>query len=111
MRYLRAHAREFGIDADYIGAIGLSAGGHLTALLATSGGVEELEGSGGNSKFSSTIQSALPLGAQTDLESERVRDVSKSEDKGRAGKTGRGEEISGKCFSSRAKETHGICGK
>ena len=82
VRYLRAHAREFGIDADHIGAIGLSAGGHLTALLATSGGVEELEGDGGNSEFSSTIQSALPLGAQTDLESERVRDVSQSEDKG-----------------------------
>jgi hypothetical protein len=27
---------------------GLSAGGHLTALLATSGGVAELEGNGGN---------------------------------------------------------------
>lgn len=82
VRYLRANARELGIDSQNIGAIGLSAGGHLTALLATSGGVKELEGGGGNQNFSSTIQSAMPLGAQTDLESERVREVSKSDDKG-----------------------------
>ena len=43
VRFLRAHADEYGIDAGHIGAIGLSAGGHLTALLATSGGVADLE--------------------------------------------------------------------
>jgi arylsulfatase A len=32
VRFLRANAKEFGIDVDKIGAIGLSAGGHLTAL-------------------------------------------------------------------------------
>ncbi len=36
VRFLRANAKEYGIDPDNIGAIGLSAGGHLTALLATS---------------------------------------------------------------------------
>ena len=41
-------AKTYGIDSDNIGAIGLSAGGHLTALLATSAGVVELEGDGGN---------------------------------------------------------------
>lgn len=83
VRFLRANAKKYGINADQIGAIGLSAGGHLTALLATSSHVKELEGDGGNAKFSSTIQAAVPMGAQTDLESGRTRNISKSEDRGK----------------------------
>ncbi|MEO1996831.1 MAG: alpha/beta fold hydrolase, partial [Planctomycetaceae bacterium] len=82
VRFLRANAKEYGIDAKNIGAIGLSAGGHLTALLATSNGVTELEGSGGNANFSSVIQAAVPLGAQTDLQSLRTRTISQTEDRG-----------------------------
>lgn len=82
VRFLRASAKEYGIDADRIGAIGLSAGGHLTALLATSGGVDDLEGDGGNASFSSTIQAAIPMGAQTDFESERTREISRIKERG-----------------------------
>lgn len=82
VRYLRAHAREYGIDPENIGALGLSAGGHLTALLATSGGVAELEGQGGNPEFSSAIQAAVPMGAQTELQSQRTREISAIEDRG-----------------------------
>ena len=82
VRFLRAHADEYGIDADHIGAIGLSAGGHLTALLATSGGVADLEGNGGSAGSSSVIQAAVPMGAQTDFLSERTREVSAAEPKG-----------------------------
>lgn len=35
VRYVRAHAEEWGIDAGRIGVIGSSAGGHLAATLAT----------------------------------------------------------------------------
>jgi arylsulfatase A len=82
VRFLRSHADEYGIDADHIGAIGLSAGGHLTALLATSGGVADLEGNGGSPGSSSVIQAAVPMGAQTHLLSERTREVSAAEPKG-----------------------------
>ena len=82
VRYLRSQATDLGIDAEHIGAIGLSAGGHLAALLATSGGVEALEGTGGNEQFSSKIQAAVPMGAQTDLLSERVMRVSEMETRG-----------------------------
>lgn len=78
VRWMRANAKEFGIDPNRIGAIGLSAGGHLTALLGTSAGVEELEGAGGHGAFSSEIQAYLPLGAQTDAMSERIRDISRT---------------------------------
>ncbi len=83
VRFLRANANEYGIDTENIGAIGLSAGGHLTALLATSAGVKELEGEGGNAGFSSAIQAAVPMGAQTDLQSQRTREISAIEERGR----------------------------
>ncbi|MFT5130176.1 MAG: arylsulfatase A [Rhodothermales bacterium] len=78
VRFLRANAGEYGINPDKIGAIGQSAGGHLVALLATSGGVKELEGEGGSADFSSVIQAAVPMGAQTDFMSARNREISKT---------------------------------
>ena len=83
VRFLRANAKTYGINPDQIGAIGLSAGGHLTALLATSGDVKELEGNGGHAQFSSTIQAAVPMGAQTDLLSDRTREISAIEARGK----------------------------
>lgn len=80
VRWLRANAKQWGIDPDAIGATGLSAGGNLTALLATSGGVDSLEGEGGNANFSSAIQAAAPMGAQSDFTSERNREISKTAD-------------------------------
>ena len=38
VRFLRAHAAEYHLDSNHIGAWGVSAGGHLAALLGTSGG-------------------------------------------------------------------------
>jgi len=76
VRFLRANAVQYGINADAIGVTGLSAGGHLAALLATSGGVAELEGSGGHAQHSSTVQACVAMGAQSDLESDRIRDLS-----------------------------------
>lgn len=73
VRWLRANAQKFGIAADRIGAIGHSAGGHLAALLATSGGVREFEGDGGHAGFDSHIQAAVGGGTQTDLTAEHVR--------------------------------------
>ena len=77
VRWLRANAKRLGVDPQRIGATGLSAGGHLAALLATSGGVPELEGDGGNADFSSTIQACVACGAQSDLESERIAELSR----------------------------------
>jgi pectinesterase len=77
VRWLRANAKRLGVDSDRIGTTGLSAGGHLAALLATSGGVKELEGNGGNAEFSSTIQACIACGAQSDLESERIQELSR----------------------------------
>lgn len=80
VRWLRAHAKEYGIDTEHIGVIGLSAGGHLAALLATSGDVPELEGEGGHADQSSRVQACVAMGAQTDLLSERIASLSSQPD-------------------------------
>lgn len=41
--WIREHADEYGLDADRIGVWGASAGGHLAALLGTTGGVPSLD--------------------------------------------------------------------
>lgn len=57
IRWLRAHADRYNLDANHIGAWGDSAGGHLVALLGTSSDDPDLEGAvGGNLKYSSDVQ-------------------------------------------------------
>jgi len=80
VRFLRANAAKFGIDAKAIGVTGLSAGGHLAALLTTSGGVKELEGDGGHADHSSAVQAGIAMGAQSDLESPRIGELSSKPD-------------------------------
>lgn len=58
IRWLRAHAAEYGYDPKRIGVWGASAGGHLTALLAVTGQVRDFD-VGENLDQSSAIQCAL----------------------------------------------------
>lgn len=68
IRWLRAHADRYGLDPERIGAWGSSAGGHLAALLGTSGGVAELEGTvGGNLEYSSRVQAVCDFFGPADL--------------------------------------------
>jgi acetyl esterase/lipase len=55
IRFLRANAKKFHLNSNHIGAWGESAGGHLAALLGTTGKVKELEGDGGNLDYSSHV--------------------------------------------------------
>ena len=67
VRWLRANAAKYNLDADRIGVWGMSAGGHLAALLGTSGGVPELEGSGDNMQYSSRVQAVCDVAGPADL--------------------------------------------
>lgn len=67
IRYLRAHAKTYNIDPDRIAVGGSSAGGHLAALVGTSGGVQDLEGDGGWGDQSSTVQAVVDLYGPTDF--------------------------------------------
>jgi acetyl esterase/lipase len=67
IRWLRANARKYHLDPDHVGVWGASAGGHLVALLGTSGGAKELEGKEGNLDQSSRVQAVVDWFGPTDL--------------------------------------------
>jgi acetyl esterase/lipase/TolA-binding protein len=67
VRYLRAKAGELHLDSQRIGVWGQSAGGHLAALLGTSGGVRELEGAGGWQNFSSRVNAVIDWNGPVDF--------------------------------------------
>ena len=67
IRWLRAHAKEYNVDPNRIGVWGGSAGGHLVALLGTSGGAGELEGAGGWQNESSRVQAVVDLFGPSDI--------------------------------------------
>lgn len=66
VRWLRAHAKEYQLDADRFGAWGSSAGGHLVALLGTTGDSKEFD-HGPNLEFSSRVQAVVDFFGPTDL--------------------------------------------
>jgi len=66
IRWLRAHASEYGYDQKRIGAIGPSAGGHLAALLATTSAVREFD-VGAHLDQSSAIACGIDMFGPTDL--------------------------------------------
>ncbi len=67
IRWLRANAAQHHIDPDHVGVWGSSAGGHLVALLGTTGNVKELEGQGGNLDQSSRVQCVVDWFGPTDF--------------------------------------------
>ena len=67
VRFLRANAKKYNLDPDRFGAWGASAGGHLVALLGTTGDVKELEGDGRNKEVSSRVQAVCDWFGPTDL--------------------------------------------
>jgi acetyl esterase/lipase len=67
IRWLRANAAKYHLDPDHVGVGGDSAGGHLVALLGTTGDVKELEGNGGNLDQSSRVQCVVDWFGPTDF--------------------------------------------
>ena len=73
VRWLRANAGKYGLDPKRIGAWGSSAGGHLAALLGTSGGVADLEGDLGHADRSSRVQAVVDFCGPADFLAWKVK--------------------------------------
>ena len=67
VRWLRAHAPRYGVDTDRIGAMGASAGGHLSAMLAVTRTTDGFANSRRFPHQSCAIQAAVPVCAPFDL--------------------------------------------
>jgi acetyl esterase/lipase len=67
VRYLRANADKYGINKERFGAVGFSAGAHLSMLLGTMDAKDGLEGKGGNPDQSSKVQAVVSFFGPTDL--------------------------------------------
>ena len=68
IRWLRANADKYGLDADRIAVWGTSAGGHLVAMLGTSADVPSLEGTvGPHATISSRVRCVIDFFGPTEF--------------------------------------------
>ena len=67
VRFLRAHADKYGLDPQRIGAVGFSAGAHLSMMLGVMGKDDGLEGEGGWTDQSSQVQAVVAFFGPTDF--------------------------------------------
>jgi dienelactone hydrolase len=79
VRWLRAHAKDYGIDPNRIGVTGGSAGGHLAQFLGVTGGVKQFEGDGGNPSQSSRVQCVVNNYGPCDLTKSYAHSVDAAE--------------------------------
>lgn len=66
IRYLKAHADQYGIDAERVGIVGGSAGGYLTAMAGTTSGTTTFD-KGDNLDVTSSVKAAVDLYGLSDL--------------------------------------------
>ena len=67
IRWLRAHAKQYNFDTDHLGAVGGSAGGHLSALVGTSGGKKAFPAIGGHLDQSDRVQAVIDIYGPADF--------------------------------------------
>lgn len=69
VRFIRARGNDYQIDPSFIGISGYSSGGHLSAMMGTSGSVKLLEGHLGNyTEFSSSVDAVADWFGPTDFQ-------------------------------------------
>lgn len=72
VRYLRSRAKELNVNPEKFGAVGDSAGGHLSLLIGLMDSNDGLEGGGGHPGLSSKVQAVVNIYGPTDLRTWRV---------------------------------------
>jgi acetyl esterase/lipase len=77
VRWLRTHKDEYKLDANHIGAVGFSAGGHLSLMLGLTDPADGLEGDVPADAPSSKVQAVVNWFGPTDLAASDLPDVTK----------------------------------
>lgn len=67
IRWLRAHAKQYHFDTDHLGAVGGSAGGHLSALVGTAGGKKAFPPIGSHLDQSDRVQAVIDIYGPADF--------------------------------------------
>lgn len=75
VRWLRSHAAEYRVDVDHIGAMGFSAGGHLSLMLGMTDPDDGLEGDVPPGSPSSKVQAVVNFFGPSDLTATDVPDI------------------------------------
>jgi acetyl esterase/lipase len=77
VRWIKAHAKDYKVDPDHVGAVGFSAGGHLSLMLGVTGPEDGLEGDASEGAPSTKIHAVVNYFGPTDLAAKDIPDVSK----------------------------------
>ncbi|HEU5117359.1 MAG TPA: alpha/beta hydrolase, partial [Isosphaeraceae bacterium] len=74
VRWLKGHAKEYHLDADHIGAVGFSAGGHLSLMLGVTDRDDGLEGEASEDAPDTRIQAVVNYFGPSNLGAENIPD-------------------------------------
>ena len=77
VRWLKGHAKEYKVDVDHVGAVGFSAGGHLSLMLGLTGPSDGLEGEVAKGAPDSKIHAVVNYFGPTDLAAKDIPEVTK----------------------------------
>ena len=77
MRWVKAHAKEYKADPEHVGAVGFSAGGHLSMMLGVTGPSDGLEGETGGGAPDSSIQAVVNYFGPTDMAASDIPEVTR----------------------------------
>ena len=77
VRWVKAHAKDYKVDADHVGAMGFSAGGHLALMLGLTGPADGLEGDVAAGSPNAKVQAVVNYFGPTDLAAADIPDVSR----------------------------------
>jgi len=70
VRFIKANGHKYQIDTSFVGITGYSSGGHLSAMMGTSGSVAQIEGQVGNyTSYSSSVNAVVDWFGPTDFQS------------------------------------------
>ena len=77
VRWLRSRKDEYKVDADHVGAVGFSAGGHLSLMLGVTGPEDGLEGDAPAGSPGTRVQAVVNYFGPADLGAADIPDASK----------------------------------